>query len=57
MLSLVMIGLLAFGTLVCFQAISCPLCEGVGNTISDDVKSPAIGVLAVCRQCSEIAIW
>ena len=54
-LSLVMIGLLAFGTLVCFQAISCPLCEGVGNTISDDVKSPAVGVIAVCQRCTEIA--
>lgn len=54
-LSLLIIGLVAIGAMVCIQAISCPLCEGVGNTISDDVKSPAIGVIALCRRCTEIA--
>lgn len=33
------------------QVLSCPLCEAIGSTISDDLQSPATGVIVRINDC------
>lgn len=33
------------------QVLACPLCEAIGSTISDDLQSPAVGVIVEVKEC------
>jgi hypothetical protein len=33
------------------EIVACPLCEAIGSTISDDLQSPAVGVIVKVTEC------
>lgn len=48
--SLAIFGILG-AVLFLRQLGACPLCEAIGSTISDDLQSPAVGVIVEVREC------
>lgn len=38
-------------TVLVRQLAACPLCEAIGSTISDDLQSPALGVIVQVSEC------
>ncbi|MCU0710421.1 MAG: hypothetical protein MUC43_00065 [Pirellula sp.] len=44
--------LLIAATIFMRQLVACPLCEAIGSTISDDLQSPALGVIVQVTECT-----
>ena len=42
---------LVLAPLLIRPGLSCPLCEAIGSTISDDLQAPAIGVIVRINEC------
>ena len=45
------LSILIAATFLIRQLTACPLCEAIGSTISDDLQSPAIGVIVKVTDC------
>ncbi|MCU0720138.1 MAG: hypothetical protein MUC83_10580 [Pirellula sp.] len=50
-LGLSVLAAILAATFLIRQLTACPLCEAVGSTISDDLQSPAIGVIVKVTDC------
>jgi hypothetical protein len=48
--SLAIVGVLG-ALLFLRQLVACPLCEAIGSTISDDLQSPAVGIIVEVSEC------